>query len=277
MNLLNAALTALADGLLTPLGSGPTWLPLVLVAAASGVLMAVVFRYTSPQKALRRDAELMQAQLLAMKLFKDDVGTLLLSFGRLLGYVALRLWHSLPPVLVMLVPFVLLLVQLARWYEYAPLVPGGQAVVELQVSPGDWTQWQRATLEPNEVMAIETPAMRDPAEHAIYWRVRAQQPGSATLRWSLGDQSVEKRLTVAERANELAAVDMRRPGSGWLDRLLHPGEPGFRYDSPVRGIDVRCSGRTTPVFGLDVPWWLTFFIVSMLAAVLMRPVVKVQF
>src|SRR6185295_16324981 len=120
MNAFNSILTAITDAFFSLWAGGNAWAPLVVVAALTGLVAAIVFRFSSRQDLLRREAELIQAQLLAMKLFRDDLGTMCGSLGRLLRYTVLRLWHSLPPVLVMGVPFVLLLAQLARWYEHAP-------------------------------------------------------------------------------------------------------------------------------------------------------------
>ena len=75
----------------------------------------------------------------------------------------------------------------------------------------------------------------------------------------------------------MCAVDVRRPGPGWVDRLAHPGEPAFASDDPVRGMVIHHARRSTPLFGLDIPWWLTFVLVSILTALLLRPVVKVTF
>jgi hypothetical protein len=82
---------------------------------------------------------------------------------------------------------------------------------------------------------------------------------------------------VAEDSARLAKVSERRPGAGLFERWLHPAEAAFASDSPVRAIVVEYPQRSTPLFGYDVPWWLTFFIVSMLAAVLARPWLRVQF
>jgi hypothetical protein len=104
----------------------------LVVVQLAGLVAAIVFRFTSRQDLLRRDAELIQAQLLAMKLFRDDLGTMCGSLGRLLRYTVLRLWHSLPPTLVMVVPFVCSW-RGGRWYEHAPLVRRTELVM-LQLS-----------------------------------------------------------------------------------------------------------------------------------------------
>jgi hypothetical protein len=277
MNALNSILTAITDAFFSLWAHQPAWAPLVVASALAGLVAAIVFRFTSRQDLLRRDAELIQAQLLAMKLFRDELGTMFGSLGRLLRYTVLRLWHSLPPVLVMVVPFVLLLAQLARWYEHAPLVPGDQALVVLQLSKDEWSATQTLDLEQSAEFVVETPSLRDPAEHALYWRIGVTQSREATLRWTLPRQEIEKRIAVASNRQQLLAVDARRPGPGWTDRLLHPGETAFEASDTIRGIEVQYPRRSTPLLGLDLPWWATFLIVSVLAALLGGRVMRVQF
>ena len=277
MNALNSVLTALTDAFFSLWVGGPAWAPLVVVSALAGILAAIVFRFTSRQDLLRRDAELIQAQLLAMKLFRDDLGTMCGSLGRLLRYTALRVWHSLPPMLVMTAPFVLLLAQLARWYEHAPLVPGDQAIVVLQLSGDAWTGSDVTAPESSAELVVETPPLRDPQEHAVYWRIRIAKPSVGKLRWNLPQQTVEKTVAVAGDREQLMAVDSKRPGPGWTDRLLHPGETAFAASDALRGIAIQYLPRSTPVLGLDLPWWATFLLVSLLGALFGGWIMRVQF
>jgi len=277
MNALNAKLTAAMQWLLAPFAGWPPILTLVAWSAVAGVLMAIVFRYTSNQRALGRTADYSRAQVLAIKLFKDDLRTMFASIGQLLRYTGLRLWHSLAPMLVMLVPFVLLLSQLALRYEHRPLAVGQPAVVELRLAEDAWQQFRDAAIQTQGQIAVETGPLRDEREHAIYWRIRPKQAAAATVGWRLGSLPVEKQIAVENARTRLPLVSVRRPGAGWWDRLLHPGEAGFAAGSPVRAVVVHHPSRATPLLGVDVPWWATFLIVSILAAVLVRPLVGVRF
>ncbi|MHC4177961.1 MAG: hypothetical protein ACYSWU_10660, partial [Planctomycetota bacterium] len=156
MNAINATLSAWADRLLAPLQGWPPLCTLLVLSAAAGVIMAVTFRYASNQRALRRVANRSRAQVLAIKLFKDDLRTMFSSLGRLLRYTLLRLLHSLPPMLVMLVPFVLLLAQLALRYECRPLAVGEHAVLELQMAPHAWQEHQTVPIEVPPQIGVET-------------------------------------------------------------------------------------------------------------------------
>jgi hypothetical protein len=277
MNAINAALTEFVDWLLGPLADWPPLAPLLFWSAVAGVLMTVVFRYTSNQQAVRRAADRSRAQALAIKLFGHDPRAVFGSLFQLLRYTALRLLYSLPPVLVMLIPFTLFFSQLALRYEYRPLEPERRAIVKLELAEKDWPQHQNVTLEAPSQIKVETPALRDASQHAIYWRLRPTVAQPATLRWQVGGEQIEKRVDVASDKDRLATVSTRRPGRGWWDRLLNPAEPALPSGSPVVGIEIEHPPRETLIWGLNVPWWLTSVVASIVAALFAAPIVKVRF
>lgn len=240
--------------------------------------MAIAFRYTSRQKQLKRVADRTRAQVLAIKLFKDDLRTMFASLGRLLVYTGLRLWHSLPPALVMFIPFILLLTQMARWYEYRPLVQGETAVMEMTLTEEAWQHADSLKLKPGDGIVIDGHLL-DPDERIAAWRLRATGSTPTTVTWELPAQQGEKRIAVATAPAVPCAVDRQIAGSSFLDHLLNPGEPAYTADSPVQGITVYQVDphRETPILGINIPWWLTLLIVSMATALLVRPLVGVQF
>jgi hypothetical protein len=197
--------------------------------------------------------------------------------GSILKGIGLRLWHSLPPMLVLIVPFVLILTQLALRYEDRPLVPGESIVASLELTPQGWREHHTVWLEAPSRVTVETPALRDEARQAVFWRLRLEAPTAEPLRFEVGNVRARKSFIGTADGNRLCTVSARRPGSGFWDRLLRPAEPGFDADGPLRGIELRYPARTTPIFGLDVPWWLTFIVLSMIVALIVRPFLKVQF
>jgi hypothetical protein len=277
MNVLNAFLTGLTELLWYPLRALPAVLVLVVWAALAGILAGLMFRYTSNQKALERVGDQIKANLLAMRLFKEDLLVTFRCQAGLLKAAGLRFWYALPAFVVMLVPFLLLLVQLALRFEYRPLRPGEAAIVELKLAPDAWAAAQNASLEVPPGVAIQTPALRDARENAIYWRISPQDAAGGALRWQVGGKTFEKSLAVCDDPDRLCQVSVERPGVSFVDRLLNPGEPAFPADSPVRAAVVHYPPRQTPILGYNVPWWATFLVASILIAFLLKPVLKVKF
>src|SRR5260370_27871087 len=81
---LNSAANVLGRLLLAPIGMLPGWLSATVVAAVTGVLLLVLFKYTSNQRAIKRVRDDIDANLLALKLFKDNARVTIGSQGRLL-------------------------------------------------------------------------------------------------------------------------------------------------------------------------------------------------
>ncbi len=277
MNWINARLTAASDFCLAPFASWPPLLVLIAVSIVAGVGMTVVFRYTSNQRALRVVARRTKAQLMCLRIFKDDLGVAIRCQGSVLKAIGLRLWHSLPPKLVLIAPFVFILTQLALSYENRPLVPGESIVASLELTPEGWRERSTVRLQAPPGVTVETPALRDEAQQAMYWRLRLDRPTAEPLSFRVGDHEARKSFTGAEDGARLCTVSARRPGDGFWERLLRPGEPGFDADGPVRGIELGYPARTTPIFGIDIPWWASFIVLCMITALIARPFLKVQF
>ncbi len=280
MDAINAFLTRATDVVLAPAASWPPLLVLLMLAAVCGAAATWVFGRTSSQRRLAAASDRARAELLGMKLFRDDVRVVLRCQWGLLKAVGARLLLALPPLVVLAPPFAVILCQLALRYEHRPLVAGESVVVELGIVPEAWPAGREAVLEVPPGVAVETPALRDGREHAVWWRLRvesAPNEGAGPLHVRLGEERLEKSLTVAADPARLGAVSRRRAGPGFRDRLLHPGEHALPRGSIARSIIVHYPQRTTAVLGVDPPWWLTFLVAALAAGLVARPFLRVRF
>jgi hypothetical protein len=250
---------------------------LVVCGVASGLGTALVFRHISNQDALRRAAAEARACMMGLRLFKDDPRAALGCQAELLRAVGRRLRHSLRPALILVVPFVLILAQLAARFERRPLAAGETAVVALSLEPEAWRERDEVTIQAPLGMKVETPALRDAKEQALYWRIRVRDAVPGDLTWRIGDTMVTRHVRAASDTRRLASLALRQARRSWPGRLLHPGEPPLAPTSPARSIDVHYPDRVTPVFGHDMPWWATYIVITMVTAMAMKPVLGVHY
>ncbi|MCG3127839.1 MAG: hypothetical protein CHACPFDD_02711 [Phycisphaerae bacterium] len=280
LDALNAPLFALAGALMAPFERAPAWIALVLWSAVSGGLMTWAFRYTSNQRALRHVSDRIRANMLAIKLFKDELGVTFRCLLALMGNTALRLLHSLPPMIVMIIPFVLILAHLGVWYQHRPLRTGEAAVLELRLTPDAWNARTAVELLSAEGLKAEPARPIPDIERRSYsWRIRPTAPGRHNLRFKIGSQTIEKSVAAAERISDLMPASVLRPGGSFTDRLLYPAERACAPSTGVEEVRIRYidAERSTPILGIHIPWWGTFLIVSILAALAVKPFVGVQF
>ncbi len=208
MRLLNTLTTALGQLLLSPFASFPI-LGLLFWGAVLGIGFTFLFGKVSSQRRLRELSAQAKAQLLAIKLFRHDPLITLRCQGQLLKFAGLRLWYSLPAMLVMLIPSVLILVQMAQWYEYEPLPLGRSAVVDLRIAADQWNANQDVVIEVPSGIALETDSLRDATHHVISWRIPAR--GVRAQYAALAARLDETREAVVGRRGRWVIDGSRRP------------------------------------------------------------------
>jgi hypothetical protein len=270
---LNAVANALGGVLLAPVGVLPGWLSATLVGAATGLLMLVVFKYTSNQRAIKAVRSDIKAHLLALKLFKDSAWVTLRAQGRvLLG--ALRLMAlALVPMLVMVVPVCLILGQLSLWYQARPLRVGEEAVVTLKLNGGTDTPFPEVYLQPTDALTVTIGPVRVQSKREVCWNVKARQEGQHRVVLRVNGQEAEKELAVGDGFQR---VSLRRPAWDWSDALLYPAEPPFAPDSPIASVEIDYPPRPSWASGTR-GWLIYWFLVSLVAALCFRRLVNVNF
>ena len=277
MDAFNSVCTNTADVLLAPFAAYPL-VGLVFWGVVAGALMAFVVGRTSNQTALARVVDRTRAQLLAVGLFRDDLGVTFRCQLELLKLICLRLWYSIPPMLVMIVPFFVVLSQLALRYETQPLRPGDRATVYLYLAEPHWKAYHDTILTTSLGVTIETEGLRDDLSKSIAWRIRADDGQASELTWQMGDNTIKKTLAATTIPGRLSVVSqVRTAGSIWT-RALHPAEKSLVRDGAVRYIQVVYPhARSTPVLGWKIPWWASFLGVSMVTAYLAGALIGVKF
>jgi hypothetical protein len=266
---LNAAANTLGQVLFF-IGYLPGWLSATLIAAASGIAMLLVFKYTSNQRAVKRARGAIRANLLAVKLFYDNR---LLGFRALGGVLmgAMRLLAlAVVPILVMLVPVTLLLGQLGLWYQARPLHVGEDAVITLKLNNS--SEWPAARLERGYGFTDTHGPVRVLSQREICWNVRAEKNGYKRLVFQVGSETIAKELAVG---NGLLRVNTRRPDWDWSEALLHPAEQPFTPASPVQSIEIEYPASSSWTTGAN-RWVYYWFAVSLLTGFCLRGVFKVN-
>jgi hypothetical protein len=268
---LNVGGNSLGKYVLAPLAVLPGWLSSTIVAVASGVLLLLVFKYTSNQRAIEKARDDIKAHLLALKLFKDSPSVALRAQGRILYGAALLLVHAIIPMIVMLIPVGLLLGQLGLWYQSRPLKVGEEAVVALKLN-GNSELHGDVRLQPTEAMEITLGPVRVISKREICWNIRALQSGYHRLAFQVNDQTVNKELAIGDG---LMRVSQQRPGWRWQAVLLHPSEQPLRPDSAIQSIEIEYPKRSSWTSGSD-SWMIYWFLASFVSALCFRRLLKVH-
>jgi len=268
---INTLTNTLGKFLLAPIGVLPGWLSNTIVSAATGVVLLIIFKYTSNQRAIGRLRDNIKANMLALKLFKDSISVTLQTQGQVFKGALLLLFHAIRPMLVMIVPVSLLLAQMSMWYQYRPLAKGEEAIVTIEINY-NISDLSKVSIEPTTAMDIVAGPVKILSKSEVHWKINARENGYHDIVFNVGGQHIKKQLAVGEGFMRLSSM---RPSWKWSDILKYPVEEPFGLRSPVRSISIDYPKRLSRTSGTD--WWLVyFFVASLLFALIFKPFLKVR-
>jgi uncharacterized membrane protein (DUF106 family) len=274
MGILNSVLNKVFDVLFLPVRGLSPWVAMVLVSLLTSFLMLLIFRHTSNQAGIRKEKNLIKAHLLELRLFKDNMGIQLRAQGRILlanfRYVA----HNMKPMLVMIVPVLLILIQLNLWFGAESLKPGDSVLVKVRLVAGSYPSEVPAALAVSPELEIETPALRIEDEAEIDWRLRAKTAGNGRLTLTVGGETVGKSVSVG--ATRLVPIAVLKPGRNLVEQVLNPGEAPLPSTSVVRSIEVTYPPASMSLFGWHIHWLIVYFILSIAFGYAFKGVFKVE-
>ena len=274
MQYVNAVLNTLCDLLLLPFRGENGWPGMLTVSCISAALFVLVFRIFSDQRALKYNKGRMLARALELLLFRHDIIVSLTAFPRLAVANASYFKELLKPVAIGLIPSILLLIQLACWYEHRPFVVGEPVLVTAEFADGFSIMDRKINLVASDGLDDRTDGLRVPTLNQINWRLRAQATGPAWVEVGDQDVPVRKEIVVDTRMQKLS--DSRVQVGLW-NEVLHPCEPPIPSASPLQRIDVHYPRRQLFVAGMDVPWPIVFVVLTMVFGLFFGRWMKVSF
>jgi uncharacterized membrane protein (DUF106 family) len=246
---------------------------MIVISAATGVLMLIIYKYTSNQKGIRKAKDRIKANFLAIMLFSDSLRVLIKSIGSILKWNLAYMGHNLKPLAVMMAPVLLLLVQLNFWYGYSPIKPGQTVQVFATVADESALLDTEAVLTSDEGVIVEAGAVRMKGSSEIGWRVRPETAGTHTLTITVGDQTETKQLVSAEDGKLYRLAPLRHNGNFW-DGLLYPGEKGLKGN--ITSIRVEYPVVEMDFLAWKLHWIIVYFILSIVAGLSMKGLFKVD-
>lgn len=265
---VNRLLTGFFDLLFRPLGALGPILSLTLFSAATGLLMVWIFGRFSRQEKIRSVKNGIQANLIALRLYQHSFRIFLRIQGRLLGSTLSYMALSLRPMMVMIVPVLLILIQLNGRYGVRPLETGESAVVTVRLSGAAFPDESSGIgLLAGEGVTVETPPVRIPSRSEVVWRVRATGPGKHVLAVNYGGRRTEKMLVAGPSTELLSAT---RTGEGIGEQILHPGEAPLDPSGPIRAFTVGYPQKELFLFGWETHWLVLFFVLSIACGYLLK-------
>jgi len=279
MTVLNDLLRPIFDWLQYPLRGLPSFIGILIWSIPVGVFALWVFGKTSNQDRIAEVKRRIYGGLFEIRLFNDDLRAIMRAqmeiFGHVLHYQAL----ALKPMIFILPPLVLVMVQLHQFYGFRGLQPGDSVLLTVQLDPEAVSPDRRPaiSLETPAGLRAETAAVWVPSLAQISWLIGVDEPGDYELLIGIDNTEVTKRVRATERIERLSP---ERPPRTFFDQLEWPSEKPLDRDGPVLSITLAYPDGTVSIFGWDVEWqwaWMVlFFVLTMVVALVLRKPMGVE-
>lgn len=238
------------------------WIGMIIVSLITGLLMLLIFRYTSNQAGIRKTKNKIKAHLLEMRLFQDSMRVSLRAQGSILLANIKYMSYSLKPLLIMIVPVVLILIQMNFWFGYEVLELGEDTLLKIKLKEELNPLETDIRIEPSPALLFAIPPVRIEEENEIDWRFSVQEAGLHTLQVVIDGKSITKAVSAGQK--HLNYVSPIRVQKNFLQELLYPTEAPLEKSLPIQSIEITHSLKSMTVFGFNLHWIIAFFVLSII-------------
>jgi hypothetical protein len=252
-------------------GIGSPLAIVIVLSVVIGLLMVVIFGYTSDQKAIKVAKDQLKAHLLAVRLYRDQLPVVMGSYGKILRGTGRYLKLAFKPLVYVIIPITILIVYVDRYLGSTPIAMGSTFLVTARTSNPD--ALEKLALEAPPGISLTAPPVHIPAANEVVWRLVASRPGDYEIKLVEDGQSVTKSVSVADG---LAKISTQRVRDHFWERIFESGEPAIPQAGSIESISIGYPERNIEIAGYGMNWIWLFFILSMIAGFAFKEILGIQ-
>jgi len=243
----------------------------IVVSLVVGLVMVVLFGYTSDQKAIGIAKDQLKAHLLAVRLYRDQIPVVMGSYCKILRGTWRYLKLAFKPLLYVIIPITLLIVQIDRYLGATAIPPNSPFLVTVHTTGAD--ALNDATLDLPAEITMTAPPVHVPALNEIVWRLIGSKEGKYEVKIAAAGQSAAKAVCVGMGLPRISTVRLR--GHFW-ERMFTSAESALPENSPVESISINYPDRNIEVAGYGMNWIWLFFVLSMVAGFIFKELLGIK-
>lgn len=273
MTYLNFILNTIFNLIVSPFRDiNPLW-SLALFSLLLAILMLIIFRYTSNQAKIRETKNIIRAYIYELRLFKDELGIVLSAQKNIFIQNLKYMKYALKPMIFMIIPLGLFLVQLDSLYGYKPLAANESTIVSVKLNQNSKIP-ETIFVKSDGGLSIETPPLKIIQDKQIDWRIRANELGQHDLIFNVGDEQYKKNVFVGEQGITRVIPTVSAPN--FWNNLLYPAGEALAKEGLVKEIHVDYERNSINVYKWQLDWIVIIFVLSIIFAFGMKGLFKVE-
>jgi|SRR5271165_3588458 len=247
----------------------------VILSVVVGLLMVVLFGYTSDQKEIGIAKDQLKAHLLAVRLYRDQIPVVMGSYGKILRGTGRYLKLAFKPLVYVIVPITFLIVETDRYLGQTPIPVNTPFLLTVHATSSDELGWLNDTvLDLPPEITMTAPPVNIPAENEIVVRLVGSREGKYELTIPApSGLSVTKSVCLGGGLPRLSTVRLR--GHFW-SRMFSSAEAALPENAPFDSIAIDYPDRNIDIAGYGMNWIWLFFILSMAAGFIFKELLGIK-
>jgi hypothetical protein len=263
----------LFDVFLFPFKALPPIVGLLVLSIVLGIVFLLLFKYTSPQKTIKKIKNRIKAGLYEVRLYKDDLGIIFRANKSLMVNNGLYISCCIIPLAPMIILILPVLVQLDSRYGHSPLQKGETTIVKVVLSESVDFNASKVDLDVPKGLKIEAGPVRIPTRNEYAYRLRVEEDGHYDLNITVDGETYAKSIDAQEGLDTVSPLRMKATlGSFWF-----PAEKAWPVNAPLERVEVTHARKEMIGMPGDIyPWLIIFCVVAIAAGFAMKGVFKVN-
>lgn len=274
MWIFNTIIGKIFDVLFLPFKNMSPWVSMFVISLLTGLLMLFIYKFTSNQEGIKKIKNKIKAHLLEIRLFKDSLSVSFKAQGNILRANFKYIGYATKPLLVMIIPVALILIQLNFRFAYDSLNPKENTILRVQLEEDVPLLDTQIDIKTGSGIVLETPPLRIKDSNEINWRIRAEEIGVHEITITANGQDYTKSISVGQ--NKLIRISLLRTRKNFFREIAYPTESPLPKNSPIKYIEISYPLRKMNLFGLQIHWLIAYFFLSLIIGFSLKGFFKVE-
>lgn len=274
MWIFNTIFGKLFEVLFLPFKNMNPWIPMIVISLLTVALVLFIYKYTSNQEGIKKTKNRIKAHLLELRLFQDSMSVSLKAQGNILRANFKYLGYNSKPLLVMIIPFILIVVQLDFWFAYESFSLKQNTILRVKLGEEISLMDMKIDIKTSSGIVLETPPLRIEESNEINWRIRAEEIGVHEITITADGQEYTKSFSVGQ--NKLNRLSPLRTRKNFFRELFNPAESPLPKSSPIEFIEITYPSKKMNLFGLRIHWIIAYLALTFIIGFSLKGFFKIE-
>ena len=274
MWIINTIIGKIFEVLFLPFQNMSPWFGMIIISLFTGLLMLFIYKVTSNHEGIKNIKNKIKAHLLELRLFKDSLSISLKAQGNILRANFKYIGYAMKPLLVMIIPVLLILIQLDFWFGYDSFDPKQKTILRVQLMENVPIMDTVIEIKEGSGIILETPPLRIMESNEINWRIRAEVIGVHGIIIMVDGQEYTKSISIGQ--NKLSRKSPLRTRKNFIREVFNPNESPLPKNSPIKYIEITYPSKKMHFLGLNIHWLIAYFALSLIIGFSLKGFFKVE-